>query len=410
MLKKYKFYFLLLLIASSWLLFFSFVIQLKMNFLLEGDEPGYFQAAQKLYSSFRLDDGRPLLIAAINGFPLLFGLKIDWLNYWIFLINVFSWLATAFFIFDIVATNFNKKAGFFLALIYIFCVGNLAITFKVLSESVFIMFLIFGIFLTNKYLLSRNYKFLSVAISIFFLASLIKPIALGMGFILTFIFIKNLKLIFINKYSIFIFLSIGLVFFQMNTLKKEYGNFTISYIDGFTYYNYLGTRADCLKNNTKFIQGKNPRFLYLSKFNHVEQKKIVLSDFKNQLFNNTFYLIKAYFINILSNSTHGSPVITNCQNKNKTNYFDFFKVLFKVLSKIQNIIYTTIGLSLSLYCLKNYQSFNKLLFLISALQLYLFLLSAISSNQGDRLHLVLFPLTILLLMPFLLKFNNRFYS
>ena len=381
-----------------------------MNFLLEGDEPGYFQAAQKLYSSFRLDDGRPLLIAAINGFPLLFGLKIDWLNYWIFLINVFSWLATAFFIFDIVATNFNKKAGFFLALIYIFCVGNLAITFKVLSESVFIMFLIFGIFLTNKYLLSRNYKFLSVAISIFFLASLIKPIALGMGFILTFIFIKNLKLIFINKYSIFIFLSIGLVFFQMNTLKKEYGNFTISYIDGFTYYNYLGTRADCLKNNTKFIQGKNPRFLYLSKFNHVEQKKIVLSDFKNQLFNNTFYLIKAYFINILSNSTHGSPVITNCQNKNKTNYFDFFKVLFKVLSKIQNIIYTAVGLSLSLYCLKNYQSFNKLLFLISALQLYLFLLSAISSNQGDRLHLVLFPLTILLLMPFLLKFNTRFYS
>ncbi|MBC7643300.1 MAG: glycosyltransferase family 39 protein [Flavobacterium sp.] len=400
MLKKYKYEILLLLITIFWLLFFSFVLQLKINFLLEGDEPGYFDAAQKLYVDFKLDDGRPLLISAINGFPLLFGLNSQYLNYWIFIVNLLCWLGTIFLVFAILSEKFNKKAGFYFALIFMFSLGNLILIFKVLSESVFIFSFVLSLYFYHKQLFTNDYKYLIFAISTFFLSSLIKPIAFGMAFILILISIKKLKLVILNRFVILVLLSILLVFYQMNTLKKNYGNFTISYIDGFTYYNYLGARADCLKNNTKFLQAQNPRFIYLNKFSHVDQKKIVFEDFKNQLTNNTSNLFQAYIINIISNSTHGSPVIDNCKNFNNTSYFNFFRIIFKIISKLQNIIFTICGVYMSFYILRKHKIIDKLFFIIAILFFYVFLLSAISSNQGDRLHLVLFPLVILMFANF----------
>jgi hypothetical protein len=80
--------------------------------------------------------------------------------------------------------------------------------------------------------------------AVLFLAALVKPLSLGLGFLLLLYYFKKLKAIFINKFSPFIFISLSLIFLQMYSLKKDYGDFTISYIDSFTYYNYLGTRAD----------------------------------------------------------------------------------------------------------------------------------------------------------------------
>ena len=70
---KFKYEYLLAFTAIIWVLFFSFILQLRSNYTLENDEGGYLFAAKKIYLEFKIDEGRPLIISCINGFPLLFG-------------------------------------------------------------------------------------------------------------------------------------------------------------------------------------------------------------------------------------------------------------------------------------------------------------------------------------------------
>jgi hypothetical protein len=183
-------------------------------------------------------------------------------------------------------------------------------------------------------------------------------------------------------------------------MKKNYGDFTITYIDAFTYYNYLGTRADCLKNGTEFKQCDNKRHTYFNAFSLTESKKVASNDIKEQLSNNTFNFVKAYFINIYKNSTGGCGYLGVISNKNNTCYFEKMVLLFKVLAKIQNIVFSILGFFLSLYFLVKKPRHIHFMKLVGVITLYIILLSAISSDQGDRFHVVIYPLVLILISGF----------
>jgi hypothetical protein len=183
-------------------------------------------------------------------------------------------------------------------------------------------------------------------------------------------------------------------------MKKNYSDFTITYIDAFTYYNYLGTRADCLKNGTEFKQCDNKRHAYFNTFSLTESKKVASNDIKEQLSNNTFNFVKAYFINVYKNSTGGCGYLGVISNKNNTSYFEKTVLLFKVLAKIQNIVFSILGLLLSIYFLSKKPRHIDFVKLVAVVILYIMLLSAISSDQGDRFHVVIFPLVLILVAEF----------
>lgn len=398
MISKFKYEYLLFFIAIIWVSFFAFVLQFKSPFLLEGDEVGYLSAAKKIYLNFKVDDARPLFISLINGFPLLFSSSNFYIYKWVLLVNLLSWFFTIILVYKIASQRLNKKTGFFISLIFLFCIGNLAITYKFLSESVFIFMLVLSIYFLNRYLISKKYCFLSITIAVLLLSILVKPLSMGLVILLILFYVKKLKKIIYNKYSILILFSFGLLFFQMYSLKKEHGNFTISYIDSFTYYNYLGTRADCLKNNTEFIQGKNDRYTYFIKLSSFEQRKIANNDLRNQLFNNPQNLLKAYFINIYVNSSKGSASVHGCKNYTLNSYFKYFHFIFKLISKMQNLFFTILGIYLCCSFFIKYKKQDLFFLIISVTILYVLFISAISSDQGDRFHIVIYPLIILLLI------------
>ncbi len=409
---KYKHESILLLIAISWSLFFSFVLQLKSQYTLQGDEGSYFNAAKKFYLDFTLDEGRPFFISAINGFPLLFGLSEKLLFNWVFIVNTISWFLTSILIYKITSDLSSKRKGFLLSVLFLFCIGNLAITFKFLSESIFILMLTFSFFLIHKFTKTNQHKYLTFTIALLILTTLVKPMAIGLVFIVILVYIRILKKIVFTKFSFLIMVSLVLVFSQMNTMKNKYGNYTISYIDSYTYYNYLGNRAYCLENNLEFHDAKGERFDHFITLSNCEQKKLANEDFKRQIVNNTGNFIKAYYINFYINSTKGTTVVHGCKNKNESSYFYSFQYIFKVISKIQNILFSLLSVIASIYLLINLKKQNNFCLMLAFSILYIMMISAISCNQGDRFHIVVYPLLLVLLTTIgcLKKFKHPIYK
>ncbi len=394
---NYKNQLLLLLVAIIWLLVVGFIFQIEEQTFLFGDSKSYYIAAIELYTTLNLGDHRPLIISTINGFPLVFGFSNASIFVWSWIINLICWLATILLIFSISKRFVKPIIAFYTALFYIFCLGNLFIVFHLLSETIFTFCLVFAFYLIKKQIDTSKIKYLIFAISILTLAVMIKPLSLLLVLVMLLSFYKRWIDIVKSNYSILFYLSCCLLFFQMYTMKKEFGNFTVSYIDSHTYYNYLGTRADCIKNNTEFIQGKNERYVYFAALSHADQKRVAATDFKKQLTSNPVNLIKAYCINLFINSTKGSAAVFGCENKKNSSYFNFFYVLFKAVSKVQNCALTFIGLLLSLLTLLQWKR-NEMFFKLAAIVIFFIIfISGISSDQGDRFHIVLYPLILLLL-------------
>ena len=183
----------------------------------------------------------------------------------------------------------------------------------------------------------------------------------------------------------------------MYSLKKNYGDFTLSYISAITYYNYLGAKADCYKKGIEYIPGKNERSIKFGLLTSHEMKKKANDDFKYQIKNNTLNLFKAYLFCIYSNTFKGNFIVSECKNKKETNYFDIFYFLFKAISKLQNIIFTISGVIISVFSVIKLKKEDDFYLLISFFILYIFFVSAMSCFQCDRFHIAIFPLFIMLL-------------
>ncbi|WP_396181212.1 hypothetical protein [Flavobacterium sp.] len=406
MISKIKYEYLLGFIAIIWILFFAYVIQLKAGFSSLGDDGSYLYSARLLYFNHKIDNTRPLLISAINGFPYLFGFSNHTTVKFGIFINFLCWFFTSVLLFKIISKILNRKKAFLLSVIFIFCIGNLAHAFNFLSESIFIFMILLSIYFVSKYYETTKYYFITIAIAVLLFNTLIKPVSIGLALILIFFFISKFKRIIFNKLSFLLLASFLLIIYQMYSLKKNYGDFTISYISSITYYNYLGDKADCYKKGIEYLPAKTERSKKYGLLSSNEMKKTAENDFKSQFNNNTYNLFKAYLFCMYSNTHKGNYIVSECNNEKGTSYFNVFYFLFKAISKLQNILFTIFGVSLSFYCLLNFNKIDKFYLMNATFILYIFFISAISCFQCDRFHIVFYPIVLLLLLIFLKNIKN----
>lgn len=396
MISKVKYESFLLIIALVFYLVVVYLMQISDQTIIFGDTNSYVLAAKQLYIEGKLNDHRPLVISLINGFPLLFSTQEKYLFVWSLLINTVSWLSTILFLFYTAKEWIAPKKAFLFALTYIFFIGNLFIVFHLLSETLYIFFLVLFFYFITLFYKYKNSKSLVYSCCLLLLMTMIKPFSVGLLYVFIWIYRKDLKLIVRFKNSVTISLCLAILGVQLVQMKRQYGTYTISYIDGVTYYDYLGTKADCLKKNIAFVQGKNERVKRIKYKTLMEMKVIAKEDFEAQITNNTYNLFKAYILNGIDNATHGSASVHGCINQNNTSYFDIFSYLFKGLSKIQNILFTSLGLLISIAFI--FMKTPKPIKFTSLTLTYIIAVSAISSDQGDRFHIVIYPLLLILLI------------
>jgi hypothetical protein len=200
---------------------------------------------------------------------------------------------------------------------------------------------------------------------------------------------------------IFLYGSFLMIVIQVVGMKVQYGDFTISYIDGVTYHNYICSKAECYKNGKQYEQINNPRAGYLFGLAFTDQKEVALEDLKHQIKTNFPNLAKAYFSDVIENSKTGNACIEDLKNYESKSDFPFWKKLIFSITKWQNRIFTVLAILLSaMFLYKGYKQ-RKATFFVAFFILYIIILSGISCGQGDRFHLVTFPFVILLLAKFL---------
>jgi len=270
-----------------------------------------------------------------------------------------------------------------------------------LTENIFVFFIMLALYLIFQYYKTSQFLYLSLSLAILLSSMLIKPGAKFLAIIITLFFIKEIFKNYKAKSMIFLYGSGLMILIQVVGMRVQYGDFTISYIDGVTYHNYICSKAECFKNGKEYNQINNPRAEYLFGLNVSTQKKVAFEDFKNQIKTNFPNLVKAYFDDVADNSRSANSCVDNLINKENKRYFSFWKDFFFDVTKWQNRLFTLLAVLLSGYFLfKSYRR-EKTFFLAAFFIAYIIVLSGISCGQGDRFHLVTFPFVFLLLAKFL---------
>ncbi len=401
LLKKYKYHFLIIFVGLCCLEVLNFLLQLDKQTLIYPDCSNYLESAQKMYLKFTGHYYRPMLMAFITGIPYLFGSSDAGIFQWSFVVNVFCWLGTSIVLFEILKNFVKERVAFWFAVLPFFILGSIILNYHLLTENIFVFFTILAFYLLFQYYKTTKFWYLSLSLSLVLSSMLIKPGAKFFGIIMALFFVKEIFKNYKHKSMILLYGSLLMITIQLVGMKAQYGDFTISYIDGVTYHNYICSKAECFKNGKEYQQINNPRAEYLFSLDFTDQKKVALEDLKHQIRTNFSNLIKAYFSDVIENSKTGNACIEDVKNyENKTD-FPFWKKLIFSITKWQNRILTIIAVLLStLFLYTNFRK-ERIYFFVALFIAYIIVLSGISCGQGDRFHLVTFPFVILLLAKFL---------
>ena len=397
-LRKYRFHFGILFIGIVCLLSISFLLQLNEQTLIYPDCSNYLESANKLFLNQTGHYYRPILMAFITGLPYVFGSSEAGILEWNFLVNVICWLGTSILLFEISQQFLKEKAAFLLAIIPFFLFGSLILNFHVLTENIYVFNIMLSFYLLMNYYKTNKFWFLSLSISMVLLSMLIKPGSKFLAIVFVLFYLKEILKNYKSKATLFIYASLFLIVIQVVGMKVQFGDFTISYIDGVTYHNYLFSKAECIKNDKEYNQMNNPRAEYLFSLDFSDQKKVAFQDAIHQVKTNFPNVIKAYFSDLAENSKTGNSCIEDLKNYKNTSNFEAQKSVFYTVTKWQNRILTIMSFILAVYyVLKKEKLYQGIAFFI----LYIILLSGISCGQGDRFHLVVFPFTLLLFGKFI---------
>ncbi len=402
---KYGSHLLIILIAWSSILLLDFFIQLSSQGIIYPDSFSYMESARNLFVFHRGHNYRPILMAIINGIPYVFGARDEFIYQFGVATNFICFAGFFVVFFEITKNYFRKKTAFWLTIFSIFFFGNIALVFHLLTENIFMFGFILGYYFMMRYNKSLDYKFLAFSLTTFLLLMLIKPGAKLYAILLLIYFskiiFKNLK----SKYSWAIYSAFFLIFVQCAGLKYQFGNFTLSYIDSVTYYDYLGSKAMCLKFGKEYQQVNNPRAEYIFSFESKDQAKIASNDLIYQIKNNPENLLKAYFIDFIENSKTGNTCIEDCRNVLEKKNFSLSKSIIFGATKWQNRLFTLLGILTSLYFIIRNRKKPNMFFWISIYLIMNYAVSGISCGQGDRFHVITFPLVVLLLAKYLQEKN-----
>ncbi len=384
----------LLLCAMVWSVFFAVSIGLYPHFGTIGDDVSYLDSARMLYLEGIFSDARPVVISAVFGFPYLCGATDATVVTWGLAFNYVLWLGSALLVFNTASLITSRRTAFLAALALLSCVGVLANAFNFLSEPLYIFLNLAAVRCAAGFSKTGKPWYLSFALAALLLNALVKPVAVALAIVLAIVYVKHLKAAITNWGAATIALAAFLIGVQMRQMKATYGDYTLSYIDAITYYNYLGARADCYAKGIPFIPGENDRAKHFQSFPSHIQKKMAQRDMAEQFRHNTLNLARAYVFCLHSNSSKGSFIISQAGNPEATLYGRFFKFWWKALSKLQNILLTIVGVALSV--LAFVRRSNPLQRMLAGFTLAIIGISAMSCYQTDRFHIAIYPLVILM--------------
>lgn len=370
---------------------------------LEADPSSYMAAAHDLVTQLRPDSLRPLGISLLFGLPYLF---TD--SFRVFLVaNIFlqlvAWLTTIYLLFrlgsETASGNFRRAP----ALLFSLSIAPIALSFQVLSETYFILFLVGAIFCTDQFIRTRNKMMLLLGYLLLCCSALIRPLIYYFVLLVTlwlilFFVIGNLKqnLRFLLLVVLTFTCTIGL---QLLVMYFHFGVFTLSDSMGKVLWMWAA-HAECLAD------GRTDVDHYVTEWMNAALKQcqqegrtlneVISNRFMEQADSNPIALVHAYIVSLKYNLLSGSSAFTASDSLSRLlygwsliqNVFYSFALLLLITVLIQRIL------------LRKVKRHHYLIMIIASAAAYLYLMGGFFYWQGDRYHAPAFPL-ICLSVPFL---------
>jgi hypothetical protein len=203
------------------------------------------------------------------------------------------------------------------------------------------------------------------------------------------------------KISLPMLFTIVMIFMQAFTIYKTYGNFTVSYIDKYGWYLYLGAQSNADATGVSFFTEKDIRSTILYSLPFKEQHGLAKKDMRFQLKSHPKLVLGNYIHNVYDNIVIGNTFIAKAKDLVGVPYYNYVRYYLYLIAKAQNILFSILGLFLSFFIVFRYKMMNLSLFMSSAIICYTILTSGISLGQGDRFHLVFYPLVLIVFSYFL---------
>lgn len=382
------------------LLLLNSVLDITGQGYIYNDSDNYREAASLLYRNGMAHYYRPLLMAAITGLPYLFGGDDTDVYRFSLLLNITCWIGTALLLYELLKVYIFQKTAFVGALIYILLLSPAFTVFHLLTESLYTFLTLLVFLLLVKYHSQQRYRDLTVALGVLMLLMLIRPGAMLLSGIFLLYYSRTLISNIRHRATLILIACAGLIVLQCYMVKRDYGNFTLSYIDSVTYYNYMGARAKALEKGEPFRQDSD-RAQYILKHPYPLQKEIAGKDLKAQLEQNPRNLFRAYTLDIFDNSKAPCGHIAILKNIHNTSLYRPLQTMLAAVSKYQNRLLSACGLLLALYYATRIFKKDPVPALLSVFILYTIGTSGVSCAQGDRFHMVFFPIVIFLLLYFI---------
>ena len=391
----------------------GFFTQIFRSYFLQGfmqtsDTWSYYSAAINFFHHFKADPMRTLGYPVLIGIPLIFNAGTDTLYLWAIFLNLVAWILTSLFIFNTLILVTKKNISILTTAIFIMCVGNIEYVYLVLSETIYTCLITGVVYFIVVYFLRKKINSLAWAFLLFSVSLLIRPtlwpiypFVIG---IVVYVGVKSIRLFqrkAIFYYFLIFFMGLGLISFQLRMMKRDFGEYTISFNGEKTLYEYLGSYASHLGDKTDFKTEKDKRLITMIKcINGGQWKKmdsICGADLKYQLKNNTGNLCKALKIDIAANTFE--PGFFNISNISKWFFFDAVKNACIWLSYWQNVLFTgfcfiSIGLIIILRKKLGIEK-AKIALINWGIAMLIIFISAISFWQLNRFHIVFTPLVLI---------------
>lgn len=398
---QYKYHFFLVLIGLSLLTVVNGLLHFDKQNIIYADSESYLATAKNLYQNLSGQNYRPMLIAVIHGIPYLFSNSDALVFEFSFYLNLLCWLATGLVLFEILRNFLSGKMAFLFALCSYLFIGTLAFIYHLMTENSYLLFIVVAFYFLQKYYKTKSFWTLSITLSILILSMLVRPGSKWLAVLFLLFYLKEVIRFYKTKAALLIYGSLFLVLVQCAGIKYQFGNFTISYIDSVTYYNYIGSKALAYKNNQPYNLATDPRTYYIFSLKPPQIQETAQKDLMNQLQHNSANLLRAYGDNLYGNVVSGNIPLADCKNVAKTNYFPFWKSAFFGITQWQNRIFTLLGFGLALFFLFRGYRKQPYFALIGVYIGYIIGTAGISCDQGDRFHLVVFPFVLILLARWL---------
>lgn len=375
------------------------------------DSYTYITASSILYNGLDPHHSRTMGYSALAGLPhVVFSEPtLNQMISWNYFLNFNLWLMTIITLFAALRLHLNKKSSFLLTLFFIFCIGNIGLISDILTETLaclLITLIGYQLLYFHKRKAGLN---LAYAVALMNFLVLVRP-----GMIYMTVIFNSIFFVYIIKYKVLLFLKVILpvaftilmIFIQASLIYKAHGNFTISYIDKYTWYLYLGAQSSADAKNISFpSKERDIRNNIMNPLSYKERYELANMDLVKQLKSHPKLIFSNFVNNILGNIVVGNMRIAIAEDYSKVPYFNHIRYYLYLISKAQNILFSFLGLFLTLLFLIRYRLLSLPLLMSIAIICYIIITSGISFWQGDRFHLVFYPLLLIVLSYFLANYK-----